>query len=84
MAGPGGSALAQKGGTDTEIEIGNTTAHSGPASALGTIGRTIAAYWDMVKEKGGINGCRINFIRLDFVGNDLGSGSRAALAEAPK
>jgi ABC-type branched-subunit amino acid transport system substrate-binding protein len=69
VAGPGGSALAQKkyapGVTDTEIKIGNTMAYSGPASALGTIGRTIAAYWNMVNEKGGINGRRINFISLD-------------------
>jgi branched-chain amino acid transport system substrate-binding protein len=53
------------GVTDTEIKIGNTMAYSGPASALGTIGRTMVAYWKMVNDHGGINGRRINFISLD-------------------
>ena len=42
-------ALAQKkydtGATDTEIKIGNTNPYSGPASAYGTIGKTIDAYF---------------------------------------
>jgi branched-chain amino acid transport system substrate-binding protein len=40
-------AAAQKkydpGATDSEIKIGNTNPYSGPASAYGTIGKTIAA-----------------------------------------
>ena len=61
-------AHAQKydpGATDTEIKIGNIMPYSGPASAYGTIGKTIAAYMRMVNEEGGINGRKINFISYD-------------------
>jgi branched-chain amino acid transport system substrate-binding protein len=62
-------ALAQKkydpGATDTEIKIGNTNPYSGPASAYGQIGKTIAAYFKMVNDHGGINGRKINFISYD-------------------
>jgi branched-chain amino acid transport system substrate-binding protein len=61
--------LAQKkydpGASDTEIRIGNTNPYSGPASAYGTIGKTIAAYFKMVDDQGGINGRKINFISYD-------------------
>ena len=53
------------GASDTEIKIGNTNPYSGPASAYGTIGKTIAAYWKSVNDTGGINGRKINFISLD-------------------
>ena len=63
------SALAQKkydpGASDTEIRIGNTNPYSGPASAYGTIGKAIAAYFKMVNEQGGINGRKVNFISYD-------------------
>jgi branched-chain amino acid transport system substrate-binding protein len=62
-------ALAQKkydpGASDGEIKIGNTNPYSGPASAYGTIGKTIAAYFKMVNEQGGINGRKINFVSYD-------------------
>ena len=62
-------ALAQKkydpGASDTEIRIGNTNPYSGPASAYGTIGKSIAAYFKMVNEQGGINGRKVNFISYD-------------------
>jgi branched-chain amino acid transport system substrate-binding protein len=62
-------ALAQKkydpGASDTEIKIGNTNPYSGPASAYGQIGKTIAAYFKMVNDHGGINGRKINFISYD-------------------
>jgi branched-chain amino acid transport system substrate-binding protein len=53
------------GATDTEIRIGNTNPYSGPASAYGSIGKTIAAYFRMVNDQGGINGRKINFITYD-------------------
>ena len=53
------------GASDREIKIGNTNPYSGPASAYGTIGKTIAAYFRMVNEQGGINGRKINFISYD-------------------
>src|SRR5499427_1686153 len=62
-------ALAQKqydpGATDTEIKIGNINPYSGPASAYGMIGRTIAAYFTKVNAEGGIKGRKINFISYD-------------------
>src|SRR3954463_5053688 len=62
-------ALAQKkydpGASDTEIKIGNTNPYSGPASAYGTIGKSIAAYFKMVNEQGGINGRKVTFITYD-------------------
>ena len=50
---------------DDEIRIGNTMPYSGPASAYGTIGKTIAAVFNKVNAEGGINGRRINFISYD-------------------
>jgi len=62
-------AAAQKkydaGASDKEIKIGNTNPYSGPASAYGTIGKSIAAYFKMVNEQGGINGRKVNFITYD-------------------
>jgi len=63
------AAYAQKkydpGASDTEIRIGNTNPYSGPASAYGTIGKAIAAYFRMVNEQGGVNGRKVNFISYD-------------------
>ncbi len=60
------SASAQTPGvTATEIKIGNTMPYSGPASALSATGKVLTAYMEMVNEKGGINGRRINLISLD-------------------
>jgi ABC-type branched-subunit amino acid transport system substrate-binding protein len=53
------------GASDTEIRIGNTNPYSGPASAYGAIGKTIAAYFRMVNDQGGINGRKVNFITYD-------------------
>jgi ABC-type branched-subunit amino acid transport system substrate-binding protein len=53
------------GVTATEIKIGNTNPYSGNASAYGTIGKTIAAYFKKVNDEGGINGRKINFITYD-------------------
>jgi len=63
------AALAQKkydpGASDTEIKIGNTNPYSGPASAYGTIGKTIGSYFKMVNEQGGINGRKITWVSYD-------------------
>jgi ABC-type branched-subunit amino acid transport system substrate-binding protein len=62
-------AIAQKkydtGATDTEIKIGNIMPYSGPASALGVIGKTEAAYFKKINAEGGINGRKIIFISYD-------------------
>ncbi len=62
----GGQAFAADPGvTKDEIKIGNINPYSGPASAYGTIGRGIAAYFKKVNHEGGINGRKINFITYD-------------------
>jgi ABC-type branched-subunit amino acid transport system substrate-binding protein len=53
------------GVSDTEIKIGNTMPYSGPASALSITGKVIAAYFDEVNEKGGVNGRKLNLVSLD-------------------
>jgi branched-chain amino acid transport system substrate-binding protein len=62
-------AAAQKkydpGVSDKEIKIGNTNPYSGPASAYGTIGKSIAAYFKMINDQGGINGRKVTFISYD-------------------
>jgi len=60
-----GPASAQPGVTATEIKIGNTNPYSGPLSAYGTIGKSIAAFFTKVNEEGGVNGRKITFITLD-------------------
>lgn len=63
------SAFAQKkydtGASDTEIKIGNINPYSGPASAYGTIGKTLGAYFNKVNAEGGINGRKVNYISYD-------------------
>ncbi|WP_036049263.1 ABC transporter substrate-binding protein [Bradyrhizobium sp. Tv2a-2] len=64
------SALAQKaydpGAGDTEIKLGQSTPLSGPASAFGAgAGRAVVGFFDMVNERGGINGRKIAFTQLD-------------------
>src|SRR6201987_1315929 len=62
-------AKAQKqydpGASDTEIKIGTTTPFSGPASAYSAGAMSIAAYFAMINEQGGVNGRKINYISLD-------------------
>jgi ABC-type branched-subunit amino acid transport system substrate-binding protein len=60
-------AFAQNapGVTDTEIKFGNIMPYSGPASALSATGKVIAAYFEMINEKGGVNGRKLNMISLD-------------------
>ena len=53
------------GVTATEIKIGNTNPYSGPASAYGTIGKAIGAYFKKVNDEGGINGRKVNYITYD-------------------
>jgi ABC-type branched-subunit amino acid transport system substrate-binding protein len=58
-------AAQQPGITDTEIKFGNIMPYSGPASALSVTGKVFAAYFDMINEKGGVNGRKLNMISLD-------------------
>ena len=53
------------GASDSEIKIGQTVPHSGPGSLYGVLGRVGEAYFQMLNEKGGINGRKVNFLTLD-------------------
>src|SRR6202161_2132733 len=53
------------GSSDTEIKLGQTVPHSGPGSLYGVLGRVGEAYFQMLNEKGGINGRKITFFTMD-------------------
>jgi branched-chain amino acid transport system substrate-binding protein len=53
------------GVTATELRIGNTVPYSGPASAYGAVGRSDAAFFQMINQSGGIGGRKIKFITAD-------------------
>ena len=55
--------------SDSEIRIGNIMPYTGPLAAFGAIGRAEAAYFDMVNDKGGINGRKVKFISYDDSSN---------------
>ena len=63
------AAFAEKtygpGVNDTEIKLGQTMPYSGPASAYGTMGRAMAAYFAKVNYEGGVNGRKLKLISLD-------------------
>lgn len=61
----GAETAAPAGAADTEIRIGNVMPYTGPLAAFGTIGKAEAAYFDMVNERGGINGRKVRFISYD-------------------
>ena len=53
------------GVTHTEIRIGNVMPYSGSLQVFGAIGKAEAAYFEMVNERGGINGRKVRFISYD-------------------
>lgn len=55
--------------TDGEIRIGNIMPYTGPLAAFAAIGKAEAAYFDMVNDRGGINGRKIRFISRDDSSN---------------
>ena len=59
--------------TDTEIRIGNFMPQSGSQEIFGQIGKAQAAYFDMINERGGVNGRKIRLISYD----DLSDPSNA-------
>src|SRR5688572_25300156 len=54
-----------KGVSDSEIVIGQSVPYSGPASLFGIYGRVMTAYFNMINERGGINGRKIKLHSLD-------------------
>jgi ABC-type branched-subunit amino acid transport system substrate-binding protein len=65
LAGPAAAAKYDTGASDIEIKIGQTMPYSGGASAYGTIGRSEAAYFKMINDRGGVNGRKLTLISLD-------------------
>ena len=55
--------------SDAEIRIGNIMPYTGLLAAFGTIGKAEAAYFDMVNDRGGINGRKVRFISYDDSSN---------------
>src|SRR5246500_3981674 len=53
------------GVTDSEIKIGNTGPYSGPLSNASPIPISMAAYFKMINDQGGVNGRKITFISYD-------------------
>src|SRR3954467_11456155 len=53
------------GVTDTEIKRGQTMPNSGPASAYSNYGKVEAGYFQMINDRGGVNGRKIQLITLD-------------------
>mgnify|MGYP000909634401 CR=1 FL=1 len=54
-----------RGISKTEIKIGQTMPYSGPVSAFSMLGKSEIAYFQMLNEKGGINGRKVNLISYD-------------------
>jgi branched-chain amino acid transport system substrate-binding protein len=50
---------------DGELILGQTMPYSGPASALSAVGKVQTRYFQMINERGGINGYKIKLISLD-------------------
>ena len=65
----GAEPASAAGVTDTEIRVGNIMPYTGPLAAFATIGKAEAAYFDMINERGGINGRKIKFISVDDSSN---------------
>jgi branched-chain amino acid transport system substrate-binding protein len=63
------SAVSQRareqGVSDTEIRIGNIMPYTGTLKEFSSIGKAEAAYFDMINERGGINGRKVRFISYD-------------------
>src|SRR3954463_16263587 len=57
--------VREPGVTDTEIRIGNLMPYSGNLEVFGAIGKAEAAYFETIKERGGINGRKVRFISYD-------------------
>ena len=53
------------GASDTEIKIGNIAPYTGWGSEYAAVARAEAAYFQMINDRGGINGRKINFVTLD-------------------
>src|SRR5579864_8682005 len=53
------------GVTDSEIKIGNTAPYSGPLSNASPIPISMAAYFKMTNDQGGVNGRKLTWVSYD-------------------
>jgi branched-chain amino acid transport system substrate-binding protein len=65
LAAPAIARAATPGVTKTSLKIGQTMPYSGPASAYGVVGKTEAAFLNMVNAQGGIDGRKIELLSAD-------------------
>ena len=65
------------GATASEIKVGNIMPYTGAFSEYGATGRAESAYFQMINDRGGINGRKIRFISLDS-GSDTGKAVELA------
>jgi branched-chain amino acid transport system substrate-binding protein len=56
---------ADQSAADEEIRIGNLMPYTGPLAEFAAIGKAEAAYFEMINERGGINGRKVRFISYD-------------------
>ena len=63
LASPG--AMAQQSSSNGEIRIGNLMPYTAPLAEFAAIAKAEAAYFDMINDRGGINGRKVRFISLD-------------------
>src|SRR3979490_964719 len=68
--------VREEGVTDTEIRIGNVMPYSGGLEVFGAIGKAEAAYFEMINERGGINGRKGRFISYDAKSDPAGAVRR--------
>jgi branched-chain amino acid transport system substrate-binding protein len=64
-AAPVRAAASSPGISAGEIKLGTTAYYSGPASTAAAYGQAQVAYFQMVNDRGGINGRKVNLISLD-------------------
>src|SRR5438876_394685 len=57
--------VREQGVAGTEIRVGNVMPYSGSLEVFGGIGKAEAAYFEMINERGGINGRKVRFISHD-------------------
>ncbi|WP_407150575.1 ABC transporter substrate-binding protein [Bradyrhizobium sp. ORS 86] len=59
------AACGSAGAAEIELILGQTMPYSGPASALSAVGKVQTRYFQMINDRGGINGHKVKLISLD-------------------
>jgi branched-chain amino acid transport system substrate-binding protein len=73
------------GAAGSEILIGNVMPYTGELAAFASIGKTEVAYFNMINERGGINGRKVKFLSYDDSSDpEIASGQLRKLADDDK